>query len=125
MVPPGSVQVRPPSRLLHSAVPSAGTSSAGITMATTIVSALTKIPVRKDVAMTGEIDTHGRVTVVGGLDVKLEYAAGAGCRTVLIPRENLRGPGGIERFPEPLKRELQVLSFEVGEFVGLKINPDI
>jgi len=67
---------------------------------------------RRDVAMTGEIDTHGRVTAVGGLDVKLETAASAGCKTVIIPRENLHRPGDIERFPEALRRELQVLTYE-------------
>jgi ATP-dependent Lon protease len=86
--------------------------SAGGAIALALASLLAGRPLRRDVAMTGEIDTHGRITVVGGLDVKLEYASGAGCKTVIIPRENLKGPGGIERFPEPLRKELQVLSFE-------------
>jgi ATP-dependent Lon protease len=62
--------------------------------------------------MTGEIDTHGRITGVGGLDVKLETAISAGCRTVVVPAENLHGPGGIEKFPEALQQELQILSFD-------------
>jgi ATP-dependent Lon protease len=72
--------------------------------------------IRRDVAMTGEIDTKGRITGVGGLAVKLETAANAGCRTVIIPKENLRGEGGIERFPEALRQELQVLTYE--EWLG-------
>ena len=62
--------------------------SAGIAMATALVSALTKNPVRADVAMTGEITLRGRVTAIGGLKEKLLAALRGGIRTVMIPEEN-------------------------------------
>jgi ATP-dependent Lon protease len=86
--------------------------SAGGAIALTLASLLSGHKLRRDVAMTGEIDTHGRITSVGGLDIKLETAISAGCKTVIVPSENLHGPGGIEQFPEALKRELQILTFD-------------
>ena len=65
-----------------------GSSKNGVTMATALVSALTGIPVRADVAMTGEITLHGNVMPIGGLREKSMAAYKAGIRTVIIPEEN-------------------------------------
>ncbi|MFC1836418.1 S16 family serine protease [Thermodesulfobacteriota bacterium] len=86
--------------------------SAGGAIALALASALSGSPIRRDVAMTGEIDTHGRISVIGGLDVKLETACDAGCKTVVIPRENLAGETGIERLSDALKKEIQVLTYD-------------
>ena len=63
--------------------------SAGVTMVTALVSALTERPVRGEVAMTGEIDLHGNVLPIGGLKEKSMAAYKHGCTTVLIPKRNL------------------------------------
>lgn len=85
--------------------------SAGGAIALALASLLTGRKVRRDVAMTGEIDTQGRITAVGALAVKLETAYDAGCRTLIIPTENVSGEGGLERLPDALKVELQILPF--------------
>ena len=64
--------------------------SAGITMATAILSAVTGIPVRADVAMTGEVTLRGRVLPIGGLKEKILAARMAEVRTVLVPEENAK-----------------------------------
>ena len=86
--------------------------SAGGAIALALASLLSGRSIRRDVAMTGEIDTKGRIKSVGALALKTETAFNAGCKTMIIPRENLFGEEGIERFPEALKEELQILSYE-------------
>lgn len=71
--------------------------SAGTAMATSLVSVLTKIPVRADVAMTGEITLRGKVTAIGGLKEKLLAAMRGGIRTVIIPEENRKDLADIPK----------------------------
>ncbi len=70
--------------------------SAGVAMVTAIISIMTGIPVRKDVAMTGEITLRGRVLPIGGLKEKLLAALRAGIKTVLIPEENVKDLADID-----------------------------
>jgi len=79
--------------------------SAGIGMCTALVSALTKIPVRSDVAMTGEITLRGQVLPIGGLKEKLLAAHRGGIRTVLIPDENMKDLADI---PQNIKESLEI-----------------
>jgi ATP-dependent Lon protease len=80
--------------------------SAGITMATALASVLTGCPVRRDIAMTGEITLRGRVLPIGGLKEKLLAAHRAGITTVLIPKDNVRD---LELMPEHVRDELRIL----------------
>ena len=90
------------------AVPKDGP-SAGVTMTTALVSALTGIPVRRNVAMTGEITLRGRVLPIGGLKEKLLAAHRAGIDTVLIPRENVKD---LEEVPENVKNAITIIPAE-------------
>ena len=80
--------------------------SAGAAMATAIVSVLTGVPIRKDLAMTGEVTLRGRVTAIGGLKEKLLAALRSGVKTVLIPQENEKDLADV---PENVKRELEII----------------
>ena len=88
------------------AVPKDGP-SAGITMATAVISAVTEKPIRADVAMTGEITLRGRVLPIGGLKEKLLAAKTAGIKTVCIPVKN--------------KKDLEEISIEITK--GMEIVP--
>ena len=80
--------------------------SAGIAMTTAMVSALTGIPVRADVAMTGEITLRGEVTAIGGLKEKLLAALRGGIKTVLIPEENAKD---LAEIPDNVKQGLDIV----------------
>jgi len=80
--------------------------SAGAAMTTAFVSALTGIPVRSDVAMTGEITLRGEVTAIGGLKEKLLAALRGGIKTVLIPEENVKD---LQEIPENVKNGLEIV----------------
>jgi ATP-dependent Lon protease len=77
--------------------------SAGITMATALSSALAKIPVRRDIAMTGEITLRGKVLPIGGLKEKLLAALRAGIKTVILPKENEKD---LAEVPENIRTEM-------------------
>ena len=83
--------------------------SAGVTMATALVSAITRIPVRRDVAMTGEITLRGRVTPIGGLKEKCLAAHRLGIKTVLIPKDNRKD---LKEVPRKIRRALRVVLVE-------------
>jgi ATP-dependent Lon protease len=97
-------------RDIHIHVPDGATPkdgpSAGIAMTTAFVSSLTGIPVRADVAMTGEITLRGEVTAIGGLKEKLLAAHRGGIRTVLIPEENVKD---LQDIPENVKNNLEIV----------------
>jgi ATP-dependent Lon protease len=108
-----SIGVKPPlfdKRDIHVHVPEGATPkdgpSAGIGMATAIVSVLTGIPVRKDVAMTGEVTLRGRVLPIGGLKEKLLAALRGGIKKVLIPVDNVKDLADI---PENVKAGMELI----------------
>jgi ATP-dependent Lon protease len=105
--------IKPPlfdKRDIHVHVPEGATPkdgpSAGIAMVTAIVSVMTGIPVRKDVAMTGEITLRGRVLPIGGLKEKLLAALRGGIKTVLIPEDNAKD---LAEIPDNVKSDLEIV----------------
>ncbi len=95
---------------IHVHVPEGGTPkdgpSAGITLATTIASALTRVPVRANIGMTGEITLRGRVLPIGGLKEKMIAAHRGGVNKVIIPRENEKD---LKDLPGPVKKSVEVV----------------
>src|SRR6056297_113145 len=83
--------------------------SAGVAMCTALVSVLTGIPVRADVAMTGEITLRGEVLPIGGLKEKLLAALRGGISTVLIPKENEKD---LVEIPDKIKKDLEICPVE-------------
>ncbi len=83
--------------------------SAGIAMATAIVSAFTQRPVRRDVAMTGEVTLRGRVLAIGGLKAKTIAAHRSGIKTVLLPKDNAKD---IPELPERIREDLNLVTVE-------------
>lgn len=94
--------------ILEGAVPKDGP-SAGITMATAMLSAITKTPVRADVAMTGEITLRGRVLPIGGLKEKTLAAKNAGIKTICVPKKNEKD---VEEISPEIKRGLEIVFVE-------------
>jgi ATP-dependent Lon protease len=83
--------------------------SAGITMATTLISTLARIPVKKDVAMTGEITLRGRVLAIGGLKEKAMAAHRGGIKTIIIPKDNRKD---VKEIPKRVREQLTIIPVE-------------
>ena len=108
-----SIGVKPPQfdKLdIHVHVPDGATPkdgpSAGLAMVTSIVSVLTQIPVRRDIAMTGEVSLRGNAMPIGGLKEKLLAALRGGIKTVLIPQENVKD---LAEIPDNVKEGLKIV----------------
>ena len=86
--------------------------SAGVAMTVAMVSVLTGVPIRKDIAMTGEITLRGRVTAIGGLKEKLLAALRSGVKTVLIPQENEKDLADV---PENVKAALEIVPISTAD----------
>ncbi len=94
--------------------------SAGVTMATALVSALSRRPARHDLAMTGEITLRGRVLPIGGVKEKVLGAVRAGIQTVVLPKEN---EADLDDLPEDVRRSLRVhLVEELGDVLSLALR---
>ncbi len=113
--------IKPPmfeKRDIHIHVPEGATPkdgpSAGIAMCTSIVSVLSGIPVRKDIAMTGEITLRGRVLAIGGLKEKLLAALRGGIKTVLIPQENEKD---LAEIPDNVKKGMTIIPVKTADEV--------
>ncbi|MGE0046023.1 MAG: endopeptidase La [Hyphomonadaceae bacterium] len=111
--------IKPPvfrTRDIHVHVPEGATPkdgpSAGVAMATAIVSVLTSTPIRRDIAMTGEVTLRGRVLPIGGLKEKLLAALRGGVKTVLIPKDNEKDLADI---PENVKKGLEIIAISTVE----------
>lgn len=94
--------------------------SAGIAMYTTLVSVFTKTPVKKDVAMTGEITLQGRVLPIGGLKEKLLAALRGGIKTVIIPKENKKD---LAEIPDNVKKGMKIIPVDnVAEVLKIALH---
>ena len=111
-------------RDIHIHVPDGATPkdgpSAGAAMTTAMVSALTGIPVRSDVAMTGEITLRGEVTIIGGLKEKLLAALRGGIRQVIIPEENVKD---LQEIPDNVKTGLEIIPVRwIDQVLGIALE---
>ena len=96
--------------------------SAGVTMATALVSALTRRAIRKEVAMTGEITLRGKVLPVGAIRDKLLAAHRAGSKQIVMPRDN---ENDLEDLPEDVRRELEITLVEhVDDVLNAALHPE-
>jgi ATP-dependent Lon protease len=96
--------------------------SAGVTMATALVSALTKRPVRKDVAMTGEITLRGKVLPVGAIRDKVLAAHRAGIKRIILPKEN---EPDLEELAPDVRQEIEfILAEHVDEVLNAALHPE-
>jgi ATP-dependent Lon protease len=80
--------------------------SAGVTMATALASVFTNAPVKKDLAMTGEVTLRGRVLPIGGLKEKTLAARRAGIKTIIIPRENKKD---LDDIPKYIRKDMEFI----------------
>jgi ATP-dependent Lon protease len=84
--------------------------SAGVTMATALVSALTRVPIKRDVAMTGEITLRGKVLPIGGLKEKILAAIRAGITSIIIPKQNEKD---LEEVPKHILKKVTIITAEI------------